>query len=76
MGKKNIPEKDDDLFDVIIYDIETKKVVSVTGRNLRETGYYNVDKRLETTLSRINGGYNAVAVPAGSYETGSTYKGL
>ena len=65
-----IPEE---LFDVVIYDMETRKVESVIGKSIRRhAGTYNAERRLETAFTRINlDRYSAEIVPTGKYEVGS-----
>ena len=62
-----------ELFDVVIFDMETRKVESVVGKALRKnTGHYNAERRLESAFNRINlDRYRADIVPAGKYEVGS-----
>jgi len=62
-----------ELFDVVIFDMESRKVVSMIGSNLRrDGGTHNAERRLETALGRINlDGYSAEIVPAGVYQVGS-----
>lgn len=61
-------------FDVVIYRLATRKVASVVGRNLvRDTGTYNAEKRLDTTMSRINlDDYSAAIVPTGKFKIEDT----
>ena len=63
-----------ELFDVVIFDMESRKVESVVGKALRRNaGTYNAEQRLETALNRINlDRYSAEIVPAGKYDIGST----
>lgn len=60
-------------WDVVIYEMATRKVVSVAGTGLREEGsFHTVDKRIETALSRINlDHYSATKVPPGKYDLNS-----
>jgi hypothetical protein len=62
-----------DLFDVVIYDMETRRVESIVGKSLRrDGGTYNAERRLETAFGRINlDRYSADIVPAGKFEVGS-----
>lgn len=62
------PEK----FDVVVYEIKTRTVTNIVGRNLGETGFHTVDKRLETMASRLNDRFDAEAVPAGTVKVGDT----
>jgi hypothetical protein len=59
-----------DLRDVVIYHYETKKIASIVGTNLPQTGHYNVERRIETALSRCNENYGAIDVPPGRYKVG------
>lgn len=56
------------LFDVLIYHIETRKVASVVGADMRlNSGHQNAEKRLETVLGRINELYDVGIFDAGFY---------
>ncbi|MGV0949259.1 MAG: hypothetical protein ACOYB3_01210 [Azonexus sp.] len=57
--------------DVVIYEIETRIVESVVGRNLDDKGFHTVDKRVETVAGRLNDRFDVMAVPAGKYDKGS-----
>jgi putative intracellular protease/amidase len=58
-------------FDVVIFEIETRKVESIAGRDMREEGgFHTVDKRLATVSERLNEHYDVMAVPAGKYNKG------
>jgi hypothetical protein len=62
-------------FDVVIYELATRKVDRVVGSDMaRDTGYYNAERRLDTALSRINDLYNAAIVKAGKYKEGDVLK--
>lgn len=59
------------LFDVVIYEIATRKVDTITGKDLRmRKGHYNAERRLETTEGRLNDRYDAEIVPAGKFKAG------
>lgn len=62
-----------EFFDVVIFDMESRKVESIAGTNLRrDGGTYNAERRLETALGRINlDRYSAEIVPTGVYAVGS-----
>lgn len=57
--------------DVVIYEIESRKVEAVVGRNLGTTGFHTVEKRIDTVSERLNDSFDVMAVPAGKYEKGS-----
>lgn len=60
-----------DLFDVVIYEIESGKIDAIAGERMkRDTGFYNAEKRLDTVLPRLNDRYNACIVPTGKYKKG------
>ena len=59
------------LQDVVIYEIATRKVESIAGRDMQPTGsFHTVDKRLATVSERLNEHYDCMAVPAGKYNKG------
>jgi hypothetical protein len=61
----------EELWDVFIYEIETRKIVSVPGVNMRESGgFHTVNKRLDTVAPRLNDRYDLMAVPAGKFKRG------
>lgn len=62
------PEK----FDVVIYEVATRKVTNVVGRDLGETGFHTVDRRVATISSRLNDRFDVEAVPAGTVKIGDT----
>lgn len=60
-----------ELFDVVIYDIDTRAVDTIAGKNLPKSGsFHTVDKRIDTVWPRLNEAYSVCAVPAGKYEKG------
>jgi hypothetical protein len=61
------PPSSSELFDVVIVERATRTVVEVTGqRMLRDKGFYNAEKRYDTTLMRIGSdAYYADIVPTG-----------
>lgn len=64
--------KTETLFDVVIYEIDSRRVDTIAGKNLRESGsFHTADKRLDTVLPRLNDQYSAAIVPAGKYSVGS-----
>ncbi len=58
------------LFDVVIFNMETRKIVSIVGKSMRrEGGTHNAELRLETALGRIDlDHYSVEIVPAGKYD--------
>ena len=62
---------DKQLFDVVIYEVETREIDTIAGINLPESGsFHTVDKRIDTVLPRLNEMYNVCAVEAGKYKKG------
>lgn len=59
-----------ELFDVVIYEIDSRKVVTIVGRGLTEKGFHSVDRRIETVNQRLNEAYDVVSVPAGFCKEG------
>lgn len=60
-----------ELFDVVIYEIATRKIDTIAGTNLPESGsFHTVDKRMETVWPRLNEHYSVRAVEAGKYAKG------
>jgi hypothetical protein len=58
-------------YDVVIYEIATRKIDTIAGKDLRpDSGHFNAERRLETLLSRLNDRYNAEIVDAGKYQKG------
>lgn len=59
------------LFDVVIYERDSRKVESIIGRDMRmDTGFHNANRLLGTAQERINDRYDAMIVPAGLYAVG------
>lgn len=59
------------LFDVVIYEIQTREVDAIAGTNLPESGsFHTVDKRIDTVMPRLNELYSVCAVDAGKYKKG------
>ena len=59
------------LYDVVIYEIATRKIDTIAGKDLRrDSGHYNAERRLDTVLPRLNNRYNAEVVEAGKYQKG------
>lgn len=58
-------------YDVVIYEIESRKIDTIAGTNLEESGRHNsVESRLEVVLPRLNDRYSAMEVEAGRYKKG------
>ena len=59
------------LYDVVIYEIETGRIDTIVGKEMKKnTGFYNAEKRVATTLERINNNYSIEIVEAGKYKKG------
>ena len=59
------------LYDVVIYEIATRKIDTIAGSRLPESGsFHTVGKRLATVAPRLNGSYSCCAVEAGKYSVG------
>lgn len=59
------------LFDVVIYEVETREIESIAGTDLPESGsFHTVDKRIETVWPRLNDYYSVCAVDAGKFKKG------
>jgi len=59
------------LYDVVIYEIATRKISAIVGRNLKESGHsHSVESRLEVVLPRLNEHYDAIEVEPGKYKKG------
>ncbi len=62
-------------FDVVVYEIATRKVDAIVGKNMpRDTGFYNAEKRADTVSPRLNDDFNVAIVPAGKYQKGQFIK--
>lgn len=57
-------------YDVVVFEIDTRKVTNILGKNLGEAGYHNVDNRLGTVCSRLSDDFDAEAVPTGTVKVG------
>ena len=58
-------------WDVFIYEYATRKIESVAGENLPETGsFHTVGKRVDTVCGRLNDAFGVIAVPAGKFNKG------
>lgn len=61
----------DSRYDVVIYEIDSRKIASIVGKDMRlDEGYYNANKRLGTAQERCNDRFDAMIVPAGVYKVG------
>lgn len=63
------------LYDVVIYAIATRKVESIIGENMRSfdgvgSGRNTAELRVQTGQERINENYGCEMVPAGRYKKG------
>ena len=59
------------LYDVVIYEKETKRIDTIAGAGLEMCGVRNsVEVRVATILPRINDRYDVTSVPAGKYVKG------
>ena len=63
----NSPEQ---LYDVVVFEVASRKVDHIAGRNLTDKGFHTVDRRLQTVAGRLNDNYDVEAVPAGRYKPG------
>ena len=59
--------KPEPMFDVAIFSIEDRKIVSVIGKSLREE---RANTRMETGLGKVNEAYDVDIFPAGSVKVG------
>lgn len=66
---KSKAKVNDKRWDVVVFDMATRKVVSVAGTDLPESGsFHTVDKRVDTVLGRINlHNFSVAKVPPGKY---------
>jgi len=61
----------DKRFDVVIYEIATRKVESIAGRDMKTKGsFHTVAKRLATVGERLNRRYEVLAVDVDKYKVG------
>lgn len=66
----------EELFDVVIYEISTRKIDSVIGKNMRRhdgtgSGRNTADMRVQTGRECCHGKYDATMVPAAKFKEGS-----
>lgn len=57
-------------YDIVVYEKKTGCVSAITGVSLNDVGFHTVEKRLLTTIERINENFDAIAVPMGKYKKG------
>lgn len=67
-----------ELYDVVIYEIATRKIDAVIGRNLKSwdgtgTRRGTAELRVQNGLDRINDRFGCIQVEAGKYQVGDTY---
>jgi hypothetical protein len=61
------------LYDVVIYNTESRKIVSIVGKSMRMTGgTHNAERRLETARDRCNDRHDAEIVFTGVYKEGDS----
>ena len=61
----------EELRDVVIYEIATGRIDAVIGRRLKPTGRYNsVESRIEAALPRLNENYTAADVLCDAFYVG------
>ena len=59
-------------WDVLIIADASRRVESVAGTDLKESGsFHTVGKRLDTVADRLNDAYSAIAVPTGMFTLNS-----
>lgn len=63
-------------FDVVIYEVTTRKVTNVVGTDLLSEsspghGFHTVEKRLDTVAARLNDHFDVKAVSAGTVKVDS-----
>ena len=59
------------LYDVLIYQVNTREVDAVAGSYLRlDKGSYNAKRRADTVSLKLNGHYGVVIVEAGKFKVG------
>lgn len=61
-----------ELFDVVIYDMESRKIESIIGKGMKRFGDHNsAERRLDTAYQRINvDRYGAEIVETGTLKVG------
>lgn len=64
--------KEDQRYDVVIYNADDCKIESMAGENmpLARGSFHTAEKRLSTVLPRLNEDYTADIVPTGKYKKG------
>ena len=61
----------EELRDVVIYEIATGRIDAVIGRSLKPTGRYNsVESRIEVALPRLNENHTATDVLCDAFDVG------
>jgi hypothetical protein len=61
----------EELFDVVVFDLETRTVCKIVGERMRrDTGHYNAERRLDTIHERLNDDYSAEIVRSGEFKIG------
>ena len=60
------------LFDVVIFEMDTRKIESIVAKDMKREGLYNsAERRLDTAFNRINlDRYGAEIVEAGKFNVG------
>jgi len=63
---------EDKRWDVFIIENASRRVQSVAGTDMKESGsFHTVGKRLDTVADRLNDAYSVIAVPAGKFTVDS-----
>lgn len=73
---KSDTQTKEELFDVVIFEIATRKIDSVIGTNMRRwdgsgSGRNTAELRQQTGQERVNDRYDVEIVDAGKYAVGS-----
>ena len=69
--KSTVEEVQPNRWDVFIYEYETRKIETVAGENMPESGsFHTVGKRLDLVCGRLNDAFGVIAVPAGVFKKG------
>lgn len=63
-------KQSDEHKDVLIYEIETRRVVSIPAPDRGTTGFHTIAKALDLLDQRCNENYTSAAVPVGKYKKG------
>ena len=59
------------LYDVLIYQVNTREVDAIAGSYLRlDKGHCNAKRRADTVSLKLNGHYGVVIVEAGKFKVG------